>query len=102
MFPLVSVLLFQVMALSYEMSGAAMRGMGHSTLPAVITVIGTCFLRIAWIFTVFAQFRTFEMLLYIYPISWAITGTAVLIAYFIVRRREEKRVAVYSLLQVDL
>ena len=96
------VLLFQVMALSYEMSGAAMRGMGHSTLPAVITVIGTCFLRIAWIFTVFAQFRTFEMLLYIYPISWAITGTAVLIAYFIVRRREEKRVAVYSLLQVDL
>lgn len=88
------VLLFQWIALSYEISGAAMRGMGHSTLPALITVIGTCLLRIAWIFTVFRQVRDYEMLLHVYPVSWIVTGIAMLIVYFLVRRREEQRAAV--------
>lgn len=96
------VLLYQWIALSYEISGAAMRGMGHSTLPALVTVIGTCVLRIAWIFTVFLKIHDFEMLMHIYPITWIVTGIAMLIAYFLVRRREERRVAVYSLMQVDL
>ncbi|WP_238954746.1 hypothetical protein, partial [Moraxella catarrhalis] len=34
------VLIFQWIANSYEISGAALRGMGHSTLPAAITVFG--------------------------------------------------------------
>lgn len=96
------VLLFQWIALSYEVSGAAMRGMGHSTLPAIITVIGTCVIRIAWIFTVFAQSHDFEVLLNIYPISWCVTGAAMLVTYFLIRRREEKRVNVYANVQVDL
>ena len=96
------VLLFQWIALSYEISGAAMRGMGHSTLPALVTVVGTCLLRIAWIFTVFAQFHEYEMLLHIYPITWCVTGAAMLIAYFVIRSREEKQVALYSLMRANL
>lgn len=87
------VLIFQWIANSYEVSGAAMRGMGHSTLPAAITVLGTCVLRIAWIFTIFQGSGSFEMLMDIYPITWAVTGVVTLIAYFIIRHKEEKEIA---------
>ena len=84
------VLLFQWIANSYEITGAAMRGMGHSTLPALISVLGTCVMRILWILTIFRQSGSFEMLMDIYPITWVITGAVTLTAYFIVRSKEEK------------
>ena len=96
------VLLFQWVALSYEVSGSVMRGMGHSMLPALITVIGTCILRIAWIFTVFVQIPEYEMLLHIYPITWVVTGIAMVIAYFVIRNKEEKQIALYSLTKAEL
>jgi len=65
--------------------------MGHSLLPALFSVLGSCVLRIIWIYTIFQSFRTFEMLLNIYPISWAITGVATLIAYAIISKKEFKR-----------
>ncbi len=89
------VLIFQWIANSYEISGAAMRGMGHSVLPAAITVLGTCVLRIVWIFTIFKDSGSFEMLMNIYPITWAVTGVVTLAAYFIVRHREEKEIKTY-------
>ncbi|MDD4200330.1 MAG: MATE family efflux transporter [Eubacteriales bacterium] len=85
------VLIFQWIANSYEISGASLRGMGHSTLPAVISVFGTCVLRIAWIFTMFQNSGSFEMLMDIYPITWALTGAVTLAAYFIIRHKEEKQ-----------
>ena len=81
-------LIFQWIAASYEISGQCMRGMGHSLLPAIFSVLGSCVLRIIWIYTVFQSFSTFEMLLNIYPISWAITGAATLIAYAVISRKE--------------
>ena len=84
------VLLFQWIANSYEITGAAMRGMGHSTLPALISVLGTCVMRILWILTIFRQSGSFEMLMDIYPITWVITGAVTLTAYFIIRNKEEK------------
>lgn len=53
----------------YEIPAGSLRGMGHSTLPALLTILGTCVLRIAWIFTVFAHFRTLESLFVIFPLS---------------------------------
>ena len=81
-------LIFQWIAASYEISGQCMRGMGHTLLPAIFSVLGSCVLRIIWIYTVFQSFSTFEMLLNIYPISWAITGAATLIAYAVISRKE--------------
>ncbi len=86
-------LLFQWIASSYEISGQCLRGMGHSVLPALFSVLGSCVLRIIWIFTIFQSFRTFEMLLNIYPISWTITGIATLIAFFIISRKEYKKMS---------
>ncbi|MCH5154980.1 MAG: MATE family efflux transporter [Clostridiales bacterium] len=68
----------------YEIPGGALRGMGHSMLPAVFTVIGSCVLRIIWIYTVFAAHKVFWLLIIIYPISWLVTGLAMIISYYII------------------
>lgn len=76
-----AVLMFQAIACSYEITGSAMRGLGDSLTPMILTVVGTCALRLVWIYTVNAAYNDFEVLLYIYPISWVITGILVMTAY---------------------
>lgn len=71
---------------SYEIGGAALRGVGYSMMPALITIFGTCVVRIWWIYTVFARVGSFEILMDVYPLTWFLTGGAVLAAYFILRR----------------
>ncbi len=72
---------------TYEISGAALRGLGHSLLPALLTVFGTCVFRLFWAYTICRIYHRFDVLMSVYPISWMITGTAVLIAYAIVRKK---------------
>ena len=81
------VLLVQFLASSYEISGAYMRGLGYSMTQTVLTIFGTCVLRLVWVYTVNAHYNNFEILLYIYPISWIITGISVLIAAWITQRK---------------
>ena len=71
----------------------AIRGFGRSILPMVTSLIGACAFRIVWVLTVFAAFP-YPWVLYIsYPISWALTGTAHLIIFFLVYLREKKKSA---------
>ncbi|MCH5187989.1 MAG: MATE family efflux transporter [Oscillospiraceae bacterium] len=79
--------LFCFLPVIYEVSGAALRGMGYSTLPAVLTVIGSCGLRFVWVYTIFARYNSFEMLMNVYPVTWLVTGVFVMLAYFVVRGR---------------
>lgn len=81
------VLLLQWMASSYEVAGGALRGLGYSMLPTLLTVLGTCVVRLIWVYTVNVHYHRFDLLLWIYPISWVLTGASVLIAYRIVARR---------------
>ena len=81
------VLLFQFVASSYEIAGACMRGLGYSMTPTVFTVVGTCVLRIIWVHTVTADATDFGLLMSVYPLSWCVTGSCVLIAYYVVRKR---------------
>ena len=71
----------------YEISGGALRGMGHSLLPALLTVIGSCGFRVVWLYTVFKVVPTFTMLMNVYPVTWVITGTMVMTSYLIIRKR---------------
>ena len=87
------VMLLELLTGSYEISGGALRGIGHSLLPAILTIFGSVVFRIIWLFTVFKAYHTYDMLLMVYPVSWLITGTSVLIAYFIIRKREFKKVS---------
>lgn len=68
----------------YEISAGAMRGLGNSLLPAIITFIGSCVLRLVWISTACRIVHEFWMLLIIYPISWVVTGIAMMIAYYVI------------------
>ena len=70
----------------YEISGGALRGMGYSTLPAVIILLGCCVLRIIWVYTVFQIYGTFESLILVYPVSWGITGIVTLFFYYKIRK----------------
>ena len=72
---------------SYEISGGCLRGMGHSLLPAMIAIFGTCIFRLIYVFTYVSKVHTFEALFRVYPISWIITGTLTLTAYFVTRKR---------------
>lgn len=72
-----SVLLFQWIASSYEIPSAAMRGFGHSLEPALLTIFGTCVLRLVWIFVIWPMWPGFRHLMFCYPISWVLTGVLV-------------------------
>lgn len=74
------VLLFQFMASSYEIAGASLRGFGYSMTPTLLTIFGTCLLRVAWVFAFDREAWSFAGLMAIYPITWAVTGAAVLTA----------------------
>ena len=76
------VLLVQFIAATYEVAGSALRGYGFSMTPALLTVFGTCFLRIVWIMTVHARFHSFPVLMAVYPFTWIVTGILVVTAYY--------------------
>ena len=61
--------------------------MNWSILPTIITVLGSCVLRIVFIFTLFPLVYSYDNLLLIYPVSWVVTGVSMLILYVIARKR---------------
>ena len=65
----------------------AMRGIGYSILPMIVSLVGACGLRIVWIYTVFAKFRTLDILFISYPVTWTITFLSHLVCYYIVTRK---------------
>lgn len=75
----------------YEVAGGMLRGIGNSLLPAIITMAGSCVLRIIWVYAASGLISgDIRMLLIIYPVSWVATGIAMLIAYLIVARKKLK------------
>lgn len=82
------VLALQFLACSYEVSASALRGMGCSLLPTVLTLFGTCLLRIVWVYAVCPVWNTFDVIMYIYPISWIATGIMVCIAFSVTSRKK--------------
>ena len=76
-----NALVIQFIAASYEVAASAMRGMGESVAPTLITIFGTCVLRMIWVFTVLPHFNDFKHLMWVYPASWGITGIMMLILY---------------------
>ena len=65
----------------------ALRGMGHSGVPMILSIIGTVGTRILWIFWVFPQHRSLYTLFISYPASWAITIVMQAVCFVLVRRK---------------
>ncbi|MGM9589674.1 MAG: MATE family efflux transporter [Faecousia sp.] len=76
-----------------DVSTGALRGMGASVVPMVICLLGACGFRIFWVATAFRMVPTPQCLFLSYPISWTITLTAQMIAFFVVYRRHTRAAA---------
>ena len=80
----------QSIACLYEIPGASLRGMGKSIQPTLITIFGTCLLRIVWIFGVAEHFKSFSILMMAYPVSWTITGIMMSTTFYIFVKKNLK------------
>lgn len=58
-----------------------MRGLGRSVVPMIISLLGVCVFRIAWVFIVFPYWKTLTSLYFSYPISWLLSIVALLFYY---------------------
>ena len=58
-----------------EVGSGLLRGMGRSMTSMAVAILGVCGIRLVWIFTVFAYFRTLEVLYLSYVVTWVITAT---------------------------
>ena len=64
----------------------ALRGMGHSAVPMILSVIGTVGTRILWIFGFFPHHKSLYFLFISYPASWIITIVMQVICFYFVRK----------------
>ncbi|MEE1494494.1 MAG: MATE family efflux transporter [Anaerostipes hadrus] len=58
----------------YENMSGYMRGFGFSLIPAIVTTLGICGVRVFWIMTVFPMHKTFTGILTAYPVSLSVTA----------------------------
>jgi len=65
----------------------ALRGMGRSGVPMILSIIGTVGTRIVWIFMLFPQHRSLEFLFISYPASWLLTIVMQVICFYFVRKQ---------------
>lgn len=89
---------FAMICLPYFLCGlmdtttGAIRGMGVSLMPMVITILGVCVFRIGWVLTVFQipEYHTPSCLYFSYTVSWTATFLIELIAFFAIYKRRTK------------
>ncbi len=69
----------------------ALRGMGYSAAPMLLSIIGTVGIRIIWIFMVFPAHRSLMVLFISYPFSWLVTIIMQVICFWLVRRHLHRK-----------
>jgi len=70
-----------------EIFSGALRGIGYSLLPMVISLLGACAFRIMWILTIFKKYHTLSCLLLSFPVSWVITSVVMGCFFFAMYKR---------------
>ena len=73
-----------------DVSTGALRGLGASVVPMVISILGVCGFRVFWIYTVFRMYHTPQCLFFSYTVSWIITFLCQMAAFFLVFRKFPK------------
>ena len=73
-----------------------LRGLGHSIVPMICSLVGSCVLRLIWVATIFPMFNTPTMLFISYPITWIIT-TAAHVTVFLAVRKKSYRLVGYQI-----
>ena len=76
-----------------DVTTGAIRGMGASLLPMIVSIMGICVFRVFWIFAVFGQpkYHTLDCLYLSYTISWIITFIAEISIFIVLNRKGLKQ-----------
>jgi hypothetical protein len=83
---LLFILLPEPVNVCIEVISGAMRGYGRSLIPAAISIFGIVGVRVLWVVFVFGHIGTYESLMAVYPASWIVTATCLVIAYAVFRK----------------
>lgn len=77
-----------------DVTTGALRGIGASIPPMIISVLGVCGLRICWIYTIFQipAYHTPQCLYFSYTVSWIITFLVELCAFILVFRKQARTI----------
>ena len=67
-----------------------LRGMGYSIVPMLVSLLGVCGIRIAWLYTIFAWKPTLTVLYLSYPVSWTVTAAAHFVCFIFLYRKVKK------------
>lgn len=70
-----------------DISNGALRAMGKSISPAIVSILCICVFRVVWVFTAFAKYRTLTCLFISYPISWLLAQIVFFIQYAFAYRK---------------
>lgn len=70
-----------------DVAAGQIRGLGRSTEPMLVSLIGTCGVRLLWIFVFLPMNRTLMNLFVAYPLSWAITFIAQAVLYAALKKK---------------
>ena len=77
---LMLIMMAHAFSLVYEVVSGYLRGFGISLMPALLTMLGVCGIRLAWVRFVFPLHRTFRTIMIAFPISLAATAGLMLLA----------------------
>ena len=77
-----------------ETASGSLRGYGKSMNSTVTTLVGSCLLRVIWVYTVFRMVGTIEGLYIVIPISWVLTFLAHMIFLRYYQRQFERSASV--------
>ena len=71
-----------------ETLSSSVRGLGDTFRPMLLTVLGTCGLRLAWVALVVPRFPVMEVIILAFPLSWGVTSLFFTAYYFWFGRRQ--------------
>jgi putative MATE family efflux protein len=64
-----------------EILSGAIRGMGETFKPMVLTLLGTCACRVVWVLFAVPLQPTLKMVIWSYPVSWIVTSLSFIVFY---------------------
>jgi len=67
----------------------ALRGIGYSVMPMIVSIVGVCVLRLVWLATVFQipEYHRIETVYLSYPVTWILTSLVYIVFFIWVRVR---------------
>ena len=68
-----------------------LRGMGYSIAPMIVSLTGVCAFRVIWVYTIFARFRSLEVLYLSYPVTWTVTFLTQTIVFMVIYTKLKKK-----------